>query len=284
MFDPSKLVCGFNDLSICPKMKITDRKIAVDHNCVLQKNGKSRFLITLWDARDLDKAMKDKSNYYIARFKDLPLLMNVMFNPDFSNIIPWFDVNTLILNKKVIMNNLVESKDKFNVIINVGDNIGDLFTLKSRENTELLSLFNPIYCINGNEATISMLHELGAVGIIVDRKIGGIPFSTGAASIYRCFRSMCSIYGSDPIKYTDLFEGIKNAYPRIIADYDVDDPFTIKSIALGAQFFILNSMSVEDAKIKIKEIEDMWMKHLVFINSSDFNDLFYCIECGLASK
>lgn len=283
MFDPSKICFGFDDLSVIPRIKTTDRKIAVDHNCVLQKNGKSRFLITLNNPADLREAVKDKMNYYIANFKDMELLLTIMFDTEFSNVIPQFDVLDLIANKKMIVNNLVESKDKFNVIINIGDNIGDLFALRSRENTDMMALMNAIYRVNGNDVTVSMLNEIGAIGIIVDRQVGGMRISTGASSVYKCFRSLSSIYGNDAIKYTDLLEGTKNNYMRVISDYDDADPFLIKSIALGSQFFILD-MPINIAKAKIKEAEEMWMRYLVFINSSDFNDIFRYVDCGLTSK
>ena len=283
MFDPSKLTFGFDDLSICPKIKATDRKIAVDKNCVLQKNGKSRFLITIRDANDLSLAAKDKSNYYIAKFNDVELLMSIMFDSNFDNIIPQFDVKDLLANKKMIMANLVESKDKFDVIINIGENIGDLFELRSLENAEFMSLFNAIYRVNGNDVTVSMLCDMKGLGIIVDRTIGNLAISSGASSISRCFRSVSNAFGSDAIKYVDLLEATKNNYVRVIADYDKDDPFAIKTVALGAQFIVLD-MPIDDAKNKIAEIEEMWLRFLRFVNSSDFNDLFRYVECGLISK
>lgn len=283
MFDPAKLTFGFDDLSICPKIKATDRKIAVDKNCVLQKNGKSRFLITITDASDLDRAAKDKSNYYIAKFNDIALLMSILFDNNLDNVIPQFDVKDLLANKKMIMANLVESKDKFDVIINIGDNIGDLFELRSSEYAEFMSLFNAIYRVNGNDTTVSMLYDMKAVGIIVDRTVGNIAISTGASSIIRCFRSVSNVFGSDAIKYVDLLESTKNNYVRVIVDYDKDDPFAIKTVALGAQFIVLD-MPIDDAKNKIAEIEEMWLRFLRFVNTSDFNDLFRFVECGLISK
>lgn len=283
MFDPAKLTFGFDDLSICPKIKATDRKIAVDKNCVLQKNGKSRFLITITDASDLDRAAKDKSNYYIAKFNDIVLLMSILFDNNLDNVIPQFDVKDLLANKKMIMANLVESKDKFDVIINIGDNIGDLFELRSSEYAEFMSLFNAIYRVNGNDTTVSMLYDMKAVGIIVDRTVGNIAISTGASNIIRCFRSVSNVFGSDAIKYVDLLESTKNNYVRVIADYDKDDPFAIKTVALGAQFIVLD-MPIDDAKNKIAEIEEMWLRFLRFVNTSDFNDLFRYVECGLISK
>ena len=283
MYDPAKIIFEFDDLAICPEMRNSDRRIAVDKNSVRQKNDKSRFLITIRDAKDISEAAKDTKNTYIAVFDDIGLLTGLLTSENITNIIPQYNVRDLLVHKDKILNELTESKDKFNIVINIGANMGDLFLLHSLSSKEILSQFNVIYRVYGNDdAVISCVIDMGGVGIIVDRKIDTLPLATSASVIAKCTNTINNIIGSEP-KYVDLFEKTKNTVVHILSDYDEKDPLAIKSVALGSKFIVLD-MPIDKAHETITKVENAWLKVLEFINSNNFNDIFCSVKLGLISK
>lgn len=283
MYDPAKIIFEFDDLAICPEMRNSDRRIAVDKNSVRQKNDKSRFLITLRDAKDIPEAAKDTKNTYIAVFDDIGLLTSLLTSESITNIIPQYNVRDLLVHKDKILNELTESKDKFNIVINIGANMGDLFLLHSLSSKEILAQFNVIYRVYGSDnAVISCVVDMGGVGIIVDRKIDTLPLATSASVIAKCTNSINNIIGSEP-RYVDLFEKTKNPIVHILSDYDEKDPLAIKSVALGSKFIVLD-MPIDKAHETITKVENAWLKVLEFINSNNFNDIFCSVKLGLISK
>lgn len=283
MYDPAKIIFEFDDLAICPEMRNSDRRIAVDKNSVRQKNDKSRFLITLRDAKDIPEAAKDTKNTYIAVFDDIGLLTSLLTSESITNIIPQYNVRDLLVHKDKILNELTESKDKFNIVINIGANMGDLFLLHSLSSKEILAQFNVIYRVYGSDdAVISCVVDMGGVGIIVDRKIDTLPLATSASVIAKCTNTINNIIGSEP-KYVDLFEKTKNPIVHILSDYDEKDPLAIKSVALGSKFIVLD-MPINKAHETITKVENAWLKVLEFINSNNFNDIFCSVKLGLISK
>lgn len=283
MYDPAKIIFEFDDLAICPEMRNSDRRIAVDKNSVRQKNDKSRFLITLRDAKDIPEAAKDTKNTYIAVFDDIGLLTSLLTSESITNIIPQYNVRDLLVHKDKILNELTESKDKFNIVINIGANMGDLFLLHSLSSKEILAQFNVIYRVYGSDdAVISCVVDMGGVGIIVDRKIDTLPLATSASVIAKCTNSINNIIGSEP-RYVDLFEKTKNPIVHVLSDYDEKDPLAIKSIALGSKFIVLD-MPIDKAHETITKVENAWLKVLEFINSNNFNDIFCSVKLGLISK
>lgn len=283
MYDSAKIIFEFDDLAICPEMRNSDRRIAVDKNSVRQKNDKSRFLITLRDAKDIPEAAKDTKNTYIAVFDDIGLLTSLLTSESITNIIPQYNVRNLLVHKDKILNELTESKDKFNIVINIGANMGDLFLLHSLSSKEILAQFNVIYRVYGSDdAVISCVVDMGGVGIIVDRKIDTLPLATSASVIAKCTNTINNIIGSEP-KYVDLFEKTKNPVVHVLSDYDEKDPLAIKSVALGSKFIVLD-MPIDKAHETITKVENAWLKVLEFINSNNFNDIFCSVKLGLISK
>lgn len=283
MYDPAKIIFGFDDLAICPEMKNSDRKIAIDKNSIRQKNDKSRFLITLRDPQDIPEAIKDTKNTYIAILNDIEILTDILTSERITNIIPQYNVRDLLIHKDKILGALTENKDKFNIIINIGANIGDLFLLRSMSNKDILAQFNIIYRVYGcDENVISCVINMGGIGIIVDRKIDSFPLATTALAITKCANSVSNILGAEP-KYVDLFEKTKGPSVHIISDYEDSDDLAIKSVALGSKFIILD-MPFDKAYKKIAEVENAWLKVLEFINSNDFNDIYRSVKLGLISK
>jgi hypothetical protein len=283
MYDPAKIIFEFDDLAICPEMRNSDRRIAVDKNSVRQKNDKSRFLITLRDAKDIPETAKDTKNTYIAVFDDIGLLTSLLTSENITNIIPQYNVRDLLVHKDKILNELTESKDKFNIVINIGANMGDLFLLHSLSSKEILAQFNVIYRVYGSDdAVISCVVDMGGVGIIVDRKIDTLPLATSASVIAKCTNTINNIIGSEP-RYVDLFEKTKNAVVHVLSDYDEKDPLAIKSVALGSKFIVLD-MPIDKAHETITKVENAWLKVLEFINSNNFNDIFCSVKLGLISK
>ena len=283
MYDPSRIIFGFDDLAIMPQMRVTDRKMKVDRDIIRQKCGKSRFLICLKNEKDIMESASDKTNYYIADVDDLALKLLILKDASFANIIPIFNIKELLNEKGLILQELSESKDRFNIILDVGENISALFDLRSVENAEYLKLFRVIYRVYSNSQIIGMLIDLNAVGIIVDRTFSNLMSVTKATNIADTSTSISAILGDGRRNY-DLFENFRDRNLHVLSEYDAKDPYAFKSFALGAQFIIIDNMPVAEARLLVNTCETELVHVMESFNCGTFNEFYASMSCGLVSK
>lgn len=283
MYDPSRIIFGFDDLAIFPQMRVTDRKMKVDRDIVRQKCGKSRFLICLRNEKDIMECAGDKRHYYIADIDDLSLKLLILKDSSFSNIIPVFKIDEFISEKNLIIQELSESKDRFNIILNIGENISTLFDLRSVENTEYLKLFRVIYRVYSNNQIMDMIINLGAIGVIVDRSFSKLMSITKATNIAETVNAVNMILG-DSRKAIDLFENCRERNINILSEYDPKDPYAFKSFALGSQFIIIDNMPVDEARLLVNTCETELVHVMESFNCGTFNEFYLTMSCGLVSK
>lgn len=286
MFNNQKIIYGFNDLCVLPVVQSTDRKVVPNLDSVRQKNGRSRFLVSLFDKNDLETAKQDKEHMYIARYGEISDRIELLLDRECAHIIPEFNVVEFINEKKFIENLLVESKDKFNIILNILDMTPMLFLLRSAELADYVSMFNIVYRLYPCAEIVRFINELHGLGIIIDSSIREVELKANASVIAEASGIISGLFGDRRFRDADLFEKYKFGNYATLSIYNDLDPAGTKSFSLGSQFIIVEKPDVrlQDILAATREFEKKNMAFLSFINATKFSSIQECSECCLISR
>lgn len=286
MFNNQKIIYGFNDLCVLPNIQNNDRQVVPSLDNFRQKNGRSRYLITMFDERDLKFAKEHKGFTYIAKFGDVGDRVALLLDTDCSHIIPEFTIVEFIKERAFIEDALAESKDKFNIVLNMCDMTPLLFQLRSCDLSHYLSLFNVVYRVYPCQEILSMLNEVNAFGIIIDSSVEEVELKANASVIAFASSYIMGMFPDRRFRDSDLFEKSKYGNYATIAVHNDLDKYGIKSFALGAQFVLIEStvFSPCDTVLHIEEMESRMLKFMAFLNSSRFSDIYQNGECCLMSR
>lgn len=284
MFNNQKIIYGFNDLCVLPNIQNTDRQVVPSLDCIRQKNGRSRFLISIYNKEDLAYAKSDKEHTYIARFGELEDKLDILLDRECTNVVPEFTIVEFIKERKLISSILVEGKDKFNISLNILDMTPLLYHLRSSELTEYLSIFNIIYRLYPCNEILAMLNDLKAYGIIIDSSMKEVELKANASVISYAASYIAGMFSDLRFRDSDLFEKSKYGNYSVTSIYNDLDSNGIKSFALGAQFILIDDCTLYTAIQKIEAFEKSCISFLAFVNSSKFQDIYRNTECCLISR
>ena len=286
MFNNQKIIYGFNDLCVLPVVQNTDRKVVPNLDGIRQKNGRSRFLVSLFDKSDLEAAKQDKEHMYVARYGEVSDRIELLLDRECSHIIPEFNIVEFINEKKFIESLLVESKDKFNIILNILDMTPMLFHLRSAELNDYLSMFHIVYRVYPCSEIIRFINELHGYGIIIDSSVKEVELKANASVIAEAANAIMGMFGDRRFRDADLFEQYKFGNYATLSTYNDLDPAGTKSFSLGSQFIVVEKPDVrlQDILAAIGEFEKKNLTFLSFINATKFSSIQECSECCLISR
>lgn len=275
MFDPSKLIFGFNDLALLPKFLNGDRKVIADKEMIKQKNGKSRILIAINTEAQIQQAILNKGNYYIANL-EVDKCIKILENSEIENIIPSITIDDLLKNKKRIQEVTSNNKTKTKIIIDLNGDNTKIFDLLSSENQNYINSFDTIIKVAPSSDIINSLCAIMPCSIIVDNPSINYADTPYAYYVHKINSEIECLFGKDEKRSRDLFEKTakENTPPSVISYYDQNDPFCLKSIALGSQFIIIDLCDFNLINI----IESSWLDMLKVINSDRFAMLYNKID------
>lgn len=286
MFNNQKIIYGFNDLCVLPNIQNNDRQVVPSLDNFRQKNGRSRYLITVFNQRDLKFAKDHKDYTYIAKFGDVGDRVALLLDTDCLHIIPEFTIVEFIKERAFIESALAENKDKFNIVLNMCDMTPLLLQLRSSDLSHYLSLFNIVYRVYPCQEILSMLNDMRAYGIIIDSSMNEVELKANASVIAFASSYIMGMFPDRRFRDSDLFEKSKYGNYATISIHNDMDKYGIKSFALGAQFVLIESTTFSpcDTVIHIEEMESRVLKFMAFLNSSRFPDIYQNSECCLMSR
>ena len=286
MFNNSKIIYGFNDLCVLPNVQNADRKVVSSIDTLRQKNGRSRFIITINSVADIEFAKSDRDHLYILKAGTLNDRLAVLLEREYSNIVPEFNIVEFIKEYKTISETLVQSKDRFNIIVNILDMTPLLFNLRSSELKDYLSMFNIVYRIYPTNDIINILIDMKSVGVIIDSAMEEVELKANASIINFASGWVMGAFPDRRFRDADMFEISKYGSFSVSSMYNEKDEFGIKSFALGSQFVIIDKpeMGISDTINMINTMEKKCLAFMTFLNSSKFSDIYNGAECCLISR
>ena len=286
MFNNQKIIYGFNDLCVLPNIQNSDRQVVPSLDNFRQKNGRSRYLISLFAKQDLKTAKADKYHTYIAKFGGVDDRVAILLDTECSHVIPEFTIVEFIKERTFIENALVENKDKFNIVLNMCDVTPMLFQLRSSDLSHYLSLFNIIYRVYPCQEILSVINDMHAYGILIDSSMSEVELKANASVIPFTSSYIAGMFPDKRFRDSDLFEKSKYGNYATISIYNEMDKYGIKSFALGSQFILIESASraLGDIIAQVEDFELHVMKFMSFLNSSRFSDIYQNSECCLMSR